>query len=162
MAVPLCRGSAVNPVRHPPAHAASVVSHRYVQYSLFLERVNADVAVLASVQPMDDGVLNQGLQYHLGHHTVLQLIRYLCLIQEPPCKTYFLYFHIALDGLQLLPQGDEGPAGYALSQDDSQIFRQHRNLRHLVDPGAPFDGIQCIIEKMGIQLGLVQPEGGLI
>ena len=162
MAVPLCRSFAVNPVLHLPAHAASVVCHRYVQYPIFMERVNTDVAVSAAVQPMDDGVFNQGLQDHLGHHAVLQLVRYLCLIQEPPCKTYFLYLHIALDGFKLLSECDKGPAGYAFSQNDSQVFRQHCNLRNLVDSGVPLDGIQGIIEKMRVQLGLVQLKRGLI
>ena len=33
------------------------------------------------------------------------------------------------------------------SQNDSQGFRQHCNLRNLVDSGVPLDGIQGIIEK---------------
>ena len=109
---------------------------------------------------MNHRVLHQGLQEHFGHHGGAQGIRHLRLVLEPFRQAGLLDGHIAVDGLQLLLQGHKLPGGDRPAEDGRQVFRHHSHIRQLVDLGAPLDGVQSIVEKMGVELRLIEAQPG--
>ena len=115
MAIPFCRCRTVDPVHHILIHAAAIICHGNAQHAVFLSRINADIAIIAALKAMDDGIFYQRLQDHLRNHAFFQHIRNLCLIEELSAEPDLLDADIAVYGIQLLSQGDERLAGNAFS-----------------------------------------------
>ena len=103
---------------------------------------------------MYHGVFHDGLNDQFRNHTVCNLIRKLVIETEFPLETDLLYLRIVVHKLQFLLQGDKLGVGYAGPQNLRQLCRQGGDLRDVVRLGDPFHRIQCIVQEMGIQLGL--------
>ena len=112
------------------------------------------MAFLTVSQPVYHGVFHNWLNDQFRNHTVCKLLRKLVIETEFPLKTDLLYLRVAVYKLQLLLQGDKLGVGYAGPQNLRQLCRQGGDLRDVVRLGDPFHRIQCIVQEMGIQLGL--------
>ena len=107
---------------------------------------------------MDDGVLHQGLQHHLGHDTVLVPLVHIDLAHEPILEPDLLNVQILPHQLQLILQGDQLAAGDTGPQQRRQIRGHIGDLRDVVGHTQPFHAVQRVVEEVGVQLSLQHPQ----
>ena len=81
---------------------------------------------------------------------------------KPVGKADVLDLQIPVDQFQLLLQCDKFLLGNAGPEDGRQIRCQLRDLGHVIGHTQPLHGVQGVIEKMGVQLGLHHADLGVV
>ena len=111
---------------------------------------------------MDDGVLHQGLQHHLGHDAVLEPLVHVDLAHEPVLEPDLLDVQVLPHQLQLVLQRDQLAAGDAGPQQRRQIRGHIRDLGDVVGHAQPLHAVQRVVQEVGVQLGLQHPQLRLV
>ena len=116
----------------------------------------------AVLHPVEDGILHQGLQDHLGHGPTVQSTLGLYLEGGPPVVAELLDGDVALDQLHLPGHGGGALPGQGGPQQLAQLHHHPGGV--LAAPGAdhPVHGIQRVVQKMGVDLGLEHLVLGLL
>ena len=138
----------------------AVVGHLDNQLLLFLPCADGDIPGLpAALEAVDNGVFHHGLYAHPRHQMIHYIFRYVDLIMQPVAETDLLYRQVIFRMGDLVPQSDQRLfAGDVIAQCFSQRSGHHRKLRDLMEICHRRHGLQDIIEKMGVHLGLEGPD----
>ena len=104
---------------------------------------------------MIDGILNKRLQKQLVDPVPHQFLRHFCFYHERLVQLLLLQHRVTFQPGKLLPDAHHiTRIADGIAQDICQRPHHIADLKIIVLQRLPVDGIQCIIQKMRIDLGL--------
>ena len=104
---------------------------------------------------VEDGILHYRLKQQLGQRVVPQGLIHLAGVVKGIGIAQVLELHIALQRVQLLPQGDElHRAGESLAQQLGEVEHHLPRLLYLIHLQQEADGAEGIVDEVGVDLGL--------
>ena len=144
-------------------HARAVVLHTEDEHVALPPRLHQDVARAALLlDAVVDGVLHQRLQDQLVHPQRKQLLRHVDFVVQLVLVAHLLDVEVAAHVIHLVREGDDLPApAQADAEQAGQRAHQPHDLVGLVLLRHPADGIQGVVEEVGLDLGLQGADLGL-
>ena len=143
-------------------HAAAIVPDGEDQVLLRAVGADADLAAGAVPEAVQNGVFHQRLEHQLRHRHVPQRLVHLHRQGERAGKADVLDLHVPLHKAQLLPQRDQLIGGDAAAQDVGKVGGDGGDLRGLMDLAHPLDGVQRVVQEVGVELGLHHADLSLV
>ena len=138
-------------------HAHAVVAHTQEEglFTVFDDDPHSAVLDFA-LQAMDDGVFDQRLEDELGHAGFQKLlVLHFDFQREFVSEAAFLYREIILHVVQFVGEGHGLlHVGYGVAVKSGQRLRGLRDLLAACHQGIGADGLQAVVEKMGVDLVL--------
>ena len=135
----------VQPVQHVLWDADAVVLDAEDERAGLFAGAELYIAVVHVGDAVDYRVLDQRLQYELGHYAVLEPLVNVDLPREAILEPERLNVQIFFQQLQLALERDEPVAGDARAQQHGKSGGDGRDLRHAVRHAEPLDAVECII-----------------